>query len=170
MDGVLVDLLKTKWNAFVKRRFYRQFFLFALYFIISLVCFTLRPGPPDKSISSSNTTIDSESKNNSVKTIIPPTIYTYYNGTFLNATNGSFLENNIAEEELSINGSNERLILQKENSDEKCANGVENQKNKTKICEQIRSNSGGNKDYTPKGNLSCVDIITVILNDLYCRY
>lgn len=46
MDGVLVDLLKTKWEAFVKRRFYRQFVLFAIYFVISLFCFTLRPGPP----------------------------------------------------------------------------------------------------------------------------
>ncbi|CAB0003333.1 unnamed protein product [Nesidiocoris tenuis] len=46
MDGVLVDLLHAKWNAFVKNRFYRQFFLFFLYFLISLLCFTLRPGPP----------------------------------------------------------------------------------------------------------------------------
>lgn len=45
MDGVLVDLLNAKWNAFVKFRFYRQFFLFSIYFLISLVCFTLRPGP-----------------------------------------------------------------------------------------------------------------------------
>lgn len=45
MDGVLVDLLNAKWNAFVKFKFYRQFFLFSIYFLISLVCFTLRPGP-----------------------------------------------------------------------------------------------------------------------------
>ncbi|XP_017298846.1 transient receptor potential cation channel subfamily V member 5 [Diaphorina citri] len=45
MDGVLVDLLNAKWNAFVKFRFYRQFFQFFIYFLISLVCFTLRPGP-----------------------------------------------------------------------------------------------------------------------------
>jgi len=45
MDGVLIDLLKTKWNTFVKSRFYRQFYLFASYFIVSLVSFTLRPGP-----------------------------------------------------------------------------------------------------------------------------
>lgn len=45
MDGVLIDLLKTKWNTFVKSRFYRQFYLFATYFFISLVCFLLRPGP-----------------------------------------------------------------------------------------------------------------------------
>nr|XP_018900825.1 PREDICTED: uncharacterized protein LOC109032930 [Bemisia tabaci] len=45
MDGVLVDLLNAKWNAFVKLRFYRQFFQFLIYFLVSLVCFTLRPGP-----------------------------------------------------------------------------------------------------------------------------
>lgn len=38
-------------------RFYRQFFLFLFYFLISLVCFTLRPGPPPtKPISGFNST------------------------------------------------------------------------------------------------------------------
>lgn len=46
MDGVLIDLLNAKWNTFVKFKFYRQFFTFAFYFLLSLVCFTLRPGPP----------------------------------------------------------------------------------------------------------------------------
>lgn len=45
LDGVLIDLLKTKWNTFVKSRFYRQFYLFTAYFLVSLVSFTLRPGP-----------------------------------------------------------------------------------------------------------------------------
>lgn len=45
MDGVLIDLLKTKWETFVKSRFYRQFYLFATYFCVSLVSFLLRPGP-----------------------------------------------------------------------------------------------------------------------------
>lgn len=45
MDGILVDLLNAKWNTFVKSRFYRQFFLFCFYFVLSLVSFTLRPGP-----------------------------------------------------------------------------------------------------------------------------
>lgn len=45
MDGVLIDLLKTKWDTFVKSRFYRQFYLFATYFCITLVSFLLRPGP-----------------------------------------------------------------------------------------------------------------------------
>lgn len=37
--------MKTKWNTFVKFRFYQQFYLFACYFLVSLVSFTLRPGP-----------------------------------------------------------------------------------------------------------------------------
>ncbi|KAK5646070.1 hypothetical protein RI129_004534 [Pyrocoelia pectoralis] len=44
MDGVVIDLLNAKWNTFVKNKFYSQFFTFAFYFLISLVCFTLRPG------------------------------------------------------------------------------------------------------------------------------
>lgn len=46
MDGVLIDLLNAKWNTFVKFKFYRQFFTFVLYFLLSTMCFTLRPGPP----------------------------------------------------------------------------------------------------------------------------
>ncbi|XP_055376227.1 transient receptor potential cation channel subfamily V member 5 [Condylostylus longicornis] len=48
LDGVMIDLLKTKWESFVKSRFYRQFYLFFVYFMISLVSFTLRPGPAAK--------------------------------------------------------------------------------------------------------------------------
>lgn len=39
----MIDLLKTKWNTFVKAKFYRQFYMFAIYFLISLFAFTLRP-------------------------------------------------------------------------------------------------------------------------------
>lgn len=45
MDGVIIDLLNAKWNTFVKFKFYRQFFTFSFYFLISLFAFTLRPGP-----------------------------------------------------------------------------------------------------------------------------
>ncbi|KAF7402886.1 hypothetical protein HZH66_005153 [Vespula vulgaris] len=45
LDGTLVDLLNAKWNTFVKDRFYQQFYLFCFYFILSLISFTLRPGP-----------------------------------------------------------------------------------------------------------------------------
>ncbi|XP_039765821.1 transient receptor potential cation channel subfamily V member 5 isoform X2 [Pararge aegeria] len=59
LEGMLIDLLKTKWNTFVKFRFYRQFILFSCYFLISLVCFTLRPGPPDRAVNGTvvNTTM-----------------------------------------------------------------------------------------------------------------
>ncbi|KAG6455589.1 hypothetical protein O3G_MSEX009288 [Manduca sexta] len=50
LEGMLIDLLKTKWNTFVKFRFYRQFILFSCYFLVSLVCFTLRPGPPERGL------------------------------------------------------------------------------------------------------------------------
>ncbi|XP_037940165.1 transient receptor potential cation channel subfamily V member 5 [Teleopsis dalmanni] len=48
LDGVVIDLLKTKWNTFVKSRFYKQFYMFAFYFLFSLVSFISRPGPPIK--------------------------------------------------------------------------------------------------------------------------
>ncbi|CRK93055.1 CLUMA_CG006509, isoform A [Clunio marinus] len=43
LEGVLIDLLKVKWETFVKAKFYRQFYLFAIYFFISLFAFGLRP-------------------------------------------------------------------------------------------------------------------------------
>ncbi|KAJ8668889.1 hypothetical protein QAD02_000148 [Eretmocerus hayati] len=48
MDGVLIDLLNAKWNTFVKSRFYQQFYLFCCYFVVSVISFTLRPGPIDQ--------------------------------------------------------------------------------------------------------------------------
>ncbi|XP_050352578.1 transient receptor potential cation channel subfamily V member 5 [Nymphalis io] len=59
LEGMLIDLLKTKWNTFVKFRFYRQFISFSFYFVISLICFTLRPGPPDRALNATvvNTTM-----------------------------------------------------------------------------------------------------------------
>ncbi|XP_062132595.1 transient receptor potential cation channel subfamily V member 6 [Drosophila sulfurigaster albostrigata] len=48
LDGVVIDLLKTKWDTFCKSRFYKQFYMFAFYFLISLFSFILRPGPEAK--------------------------------------------------------------------------------------------------------------------------
>ncbi|XP_055600931.1 transient receptor potential cation channel subfamily V member 3 [Uranotaenia lowii] len=45
LEGVLIDLLKVKWNSFVKDKFYRQFCVFFCYFCVSLISFTLREGP-----------------------------------------------------------------------------------------------------------------------------
>lgn len=63
LDGILIDLLKTKWNTFVKSRFYRQFYLFTSYFLVSLVSFLLRPGP-----NVSDTDDDDDSNGSSDKT------------------------------------------------------------------------------------------------------
>ncbi|XP_066261060.1 transient receptor potential cation channel subfamily V member 5 [Euwallacea similis] len=63
LDGVLIDLLNAKWNTFVKFKFYRQFFTFAFYFVISLVAFILRPGPPHHANSVKNSTNMTHSSN-----------------------------------------------------------------------------------------------------------
>lgn len=47
LDGVVIDLLKTKWDTFVKSRFYKQFYMFSFYFLFSLVSFISRPGPKE---------------------------------------------------------------------------------------------------------------------------
>lgn len=102
LDGILIDLLKTKWNTFVKSRFYRQFYLFTSYFLISLISFLLRPGPivsdteeNDKS-NSSNDDKHINDDNNHVNTVnrLNDTLqqHLYYNQTLqfakaLNATN-----------------------------------------------------------------------------------
>ncbi|CAK9830452.1 Transient receptor potential cation channel subfamily V member 6 [Anthophora retusa] len=73
MDGMLIDLLNAKWNTFVKSRFYRQFFLFCFYFVLSLISFTLRPGPASATITPTTTTAtyisQTESPNNIASTI-----------------------------------------------------------------------------------------------------
>ncbi|CAD7006171.1 unnamed protein product [Ceratitis capitata] len=48
LDGVVIDLLKTKWESFVKSRFYKQFYMFSFYFLFSLISFISRPGPTEK--------------------------------------------------------------------------------------------------------------------------
>lgn len=61
---MLIDLLKTKWNTFVKAKFYRQFYFFSVYFFVSLFAFLLRPRAygdghvDDESTSKNNTLID----------------------------------------------------------------------------------------------------------------
>lgn len=43
LEGPVMDLLHAKWNTFVKFRFYRQFFTFLIYFLISINAFITRP-------------------------------------------------------------------------------------------------------------------------------
>lgn len=84
---MLIDLLNAKWNAFVKSKFYKQFFLFAFYFLISLVCFTLRPGPPlPKTIENAS---NSTKSFNSVEILENITLNIMINDT-LNVKNVSF--------------------------------------------------------------------------------
>lgn len=77
LEGVLIDLLKTKWETFVKAKFYRQFYLFAIYFVISLFAFGLRPkaigdGDDDDTDKAANSTTDAaanETTNAPVKSL-----------------------------------------------------------------------------------------------------
>ena len=46
IEYVIVDLLKVKWNSFVKRTFYTQFFIFVMFFFLSSCCFVLREQTP----------------------------------------------------------------------------------------------------------------------------
>lgn len=79
LEGVLIDLLKTKWETFVKAKFYRQFYLFAIYFVISLFAFGLRPraigdgGGDDEADKPSNSTRElntNETTNAPVKSLV----------------------------------------------------------------------------------------------------
>ena len=46
IEYVIVDLLKVKWNSFVKRTFYTQFLIFFLFFLLSSCCFVMRETTP----------------------------------------------------------------------------------------------------------------------------
>lgn len=73
----MIDLLKTKWNVFVKAKFYSQFYMFSIYFFISMFAFGLRPRAFDGKIKdgeeSANRTLDvtiNDTTNAPVKTLI----------------------------------------------------------------------------------------------------
>ena len=57
IEYVIVDLLKVKWNSFVKRQFFTQFFIFIAFFILSSCCFIMRESTPQEGESESNCTI-----------------------------------------------------------------------------------------------------------------
>ena len=46
IEYVIVDLLKVKWNSFVRRTFYTQFFIFIMFFLLSSCCFIMRETTP----------------------------------------------------------------------------------------------------------------------------
>ena len=60
IEYVIVDLLKVKWESFVKREFFKQFFAFTIFFFVGCVCFIARPGIPEGSCPSSGFNSSSE--------------------------------------------------------------------------------------------------------------
>lgn len=88
MDGVLIDLLNAKWNTFVKSKFYKQFFTFAFYFLITLVCFTLRPGPPPKPAATAGNTTNATTHSNStvLQNLTLTSLLNYTTAKLLNVT------------------------------------------------------------------------------------
>ena len=43
IEGVVVDLLQTKWKSFIRRTFFRQIMMFTCYFLLSSYAFVKRP-------------------------------------------------------------------------------------------------------------------------------
>ena len=51
INGVIVELLKEKWEKFARKQFFAMIKTFSVYFLISLIAFTIRPPtliPPDQ--------------------------------------------------------------------------------------------------------------------------
>ena len=42
IEGVVVDLLQTKWKSFIKKNFFIQMAMYSVYFVISLFVFVSR--------------------------------------------------------------------------------------------------------------------------------
>ncbi|XP_075163495.1 transient receptor potential cation channel subfamily V member nanchung [Haematobia irritans] len=79
LDGVVIDLLKTKWDTFVKSRFYKQFYMFSFYFLFSLVSFISRPGPKET---------EEEESDVDEKVTSRPNISSYSRGAFATIPKG----------------------------------------------------------------------------------
>ena len=45
IENIVVDLLRVKWNSFVKREFFKQMFIFTIFFFLSMFAFLVRPLP-----------------------------------------------------------------------------------------------------------------------------
>ena len=63
IEYVIVDLLKAKWNSYIRKSFFRQFFAFSVYFLISTVAYTLRHNQVTEQPCSSNSTLNSTDLN-----------------------------------------------------------------------------------------------------------
>ena len=45
IEYVVVDLLRVKWESFVRREFFKQMFIFSIFFILGMFAFVIRPMP-----------------------------------------------------------------------------------------------------------------------------
>ena len=45
IEYVVVDLLKVKWASFIRREFFKQMFIFLVFFFLGMFCFVVRPYP-----------------------------------------------------------------------------------------------------------------------------
>ena len=45
IEYVVVDLLKVKWASFIRREFFKQMFIFLVFFLLGMFCFVVRPLP-----------------------------------------------------------------------------------------------------------------------------
>ena len=66
IEYVIVDLLKAKWNSFIKKSFFRQFFAFTIYFFISTIAFTLRHNQEVERPCSENATLTNSTMNSTL--------------------------------------------------------------------------------------------------------
>ena len=63
IEYVIVDLLKAKWNSYIRKSFFRQFFAFSVYFTISTVAYTLRHNQQTEQPCPANSTLNSTDLN-----------------------------------------------------------------------------------------------------------
>ena len=63
IEYVIVDLLKAKWNSYIRKSFFRQFFAFSVYFTISTVAYTLRHNQETQQPCPANSTLNSTDLN-----------------------------------------------------------------------------------------------------------
>lgn len=103
----MIDLLKTKWNSFVKAKFYRQFYFFSVYFFISLFAFLLRPRAigDDDDESSGNRNSTQTDMNANDTTSSPVKALFAHNLTEILCTYSTFSENVMQTEISMINSS-----------------------------------------------------------------
>ena len=63
IEYVIVDLLKAKWNSYIRKSFFRQFFAFSVYFTISTLAYTLRHNQETQQPCPANSTLNSTDLN-----------------------------------------------------------------------------------------------------------